>query len=98
MAHEIDSYTDYRMFKGLQKPMEFMGLQGRYITWAAITVGIAILGFMLVYAFLGFLVALVFVVMTVCTGSAFIMFRQRKGLHTKKAYKGIFIYAYLSKL
>ena len=33
-------YVSYPMFKGLQKPLEFMGFQGRYITWAAATVGI----------------------------------------------------------
>ena len=32
-------YVNYPMFKGLQKPLEFMGFQGRYITWAATTVG-----------------------------------------------------------
>ena len=24
-------YPDYPLFKGLQRPLEFMGLQGRYI-------------------------------------------------------------------
>lgn len=28
-------YPDYPLFKGLQKPLEFMGIQGRYIYWAA---------------------------------------------------------------
>ena len=51
---------EYQMFKGLQRPLEFMGLQGRYITWAAVTAGVGILGFMLVYALVGFLVALAF--------------------------------------
>ena len=49
-----DQYISYPMFKGLQKPLEFMGIQGRYITWAAIAVGGAILGFIVVYCFLGF--------------------------------------------
>lgn len=50
MAQETDNYTDYPMFKGLQRPLEFMGLQGRYITWAAITAAVGILGFLLVHA------------------------------------------------
>ena len=53
MAQETESYTAYPMFKGLQRPLEFMGLQGRYITWAAITAAVGILGFMLVYAMAG---------------------------------------------
>ena len=32
-------YPDYPLFKGLQKPLEFMGIQGRYIYWAAATAG-----------------------------------------------------------
>ena len=51
MAEETKNsqYVSYPMFKGLQKPLEFMGIQGRYITWAAIAVGGAILGFIIVY-------------------------------------------------
>ena len=37
------------MFKGLQRPLEFLGLQGRYIVWAAITAGISLLGFIITY-------------------------------------------------
>ena len=36
-------YPDYPLFKGLQKPLEFMGIQGRYIYWAAATAGGAIM-------------------------------------------------------
>ena len=86
------------MFKGLQRPLEFMGLQGRYITWAAITVGVAILGFMLVYVLTGFIIGLAFAVIAICIGFGLIMVRQRRGLHTKKTDKGIFIYATLCKL
>ena len=47
MAEMTETNMEYQMFKGLQRPLEFMGLQGRYITWAAITAGVGILGFML---------------------------------------------------
>jgi hypothetical protein len=43
-----DSLPDFPVFKGLQRPLEFMGLQGRYIFWAAGTVGGAIVGFSIV--------------------------------------------------
>ena len=54
MAEETKNsqYLSYPMFKGLQKPLEFMGIQGRYITWAAIAVGGAILGFIIAYCIL----------------------------------------------
>ncbi len=34
MAADMNNiqYVSYPMFKGLQKPQEFMGFQGRYIT------------------------------------------------------------------
>ena len=98
MAQTKETETEYPMFKGLQRPLEFMGLQGRYITWAAITAAVGILGFMIVYAIAGFIVGLVFVVVALSTGMAFIMVKQRKGLHTKKTDKGIFVYANISKL
>ena len=98
MAQTKETETEYPMFKGLQRPLEFMGLQGRYITWAAITAAVGILGFMIVYAVAGLIVGLVFAVVALSTGMAFIMVKQRKGLHTKKTDKGIFVYANISKL
>lgn len=98
MADIKDTGMEYQMFKGLQRPLEFMGLQGRYITWAAITAGIGILGFMLVYALLGFLLALAFAVVSISCGIGLIMVKQRKGLYSKKTDKGIYIYAYRERL
>ena len=56
---EHNEYVSYPMFKGLQKPLEFMGIQGRYITWAACAVGGAILGFIIAYCIFGFVVGLI---------------------------------------
>ena len=70
MAQTKETETEYPMFKGLQRPLEFMGLQGRYITWAAITAAVGILGFMIVYAIAGFIVGLVFAVVALSTGMA----------------------------
>ena len=50
-----ESYMDFPLFKGLQKPLEFMGIQGRYIYWAAGAVGGAIIGFILFYCMIGFI-------------------------------------------
>lgn len=86
------------MYKGLQRPLEFMGLQGRYIYWAAATAGGTLLGFMLLYSLLGFLAALVFAVLTLSTGAGLIILKQKKGLHSKKEDKGIFVYKHGSQL
>lgn len=91
-------YPDYPLFRGLQRPLEFMGLQGRYIYWAAEAAGGAILGFIIAYCIAGFVAGLVVLVASISVGSALILFKQRKGLHTKKEDKGVYIYAYSRRL
>lgn len=48
-----ERFPDYPIFKGLQRPLEFFGLQGRYIYWAAATAGGAVAGFILGYCIFG---------------------------------------------
>ena len=93
-----EEFKDYPIFKGLQKPLEFMGLQGRYIYWAAGTAGGALLGLMIVYALVGFLLGLAFAVVVLSAGISTILVKQRKGLHSKKEDKGVFVYARSSQL
>lgn len=88
-----ERYTDFPVFKGLQKPLEFMGIQGRYIYWAAGTAGGAIVGFILAYCLIGFVVGLIVLVVAISVGAALIFIKQRKGLHTKKNEQGVFVYA-----
>ena len=91
-ADKEERYADFPVFKGLQKPLEFMGFQGRYIYWAAGTAGGAIVGFIIAYCLSGFVVGLV--VFAISTGAALIFLKQRKGLHTKKSDQGVYIYAH----
>lgn len=91
-------YPDYPLFRGLQRPLEFMGLQGRYIYWAAGTVGGAIVAFIITYCLAGFVAGLVALVIIVSCGAALVLFKQKKGLHSKKENKGVYIYARSSKL
>ena len=93
-ADKEGRYSDFPVFKGLQKPLEFMGFQGRYIYWAAATAGGAIVGFIIAYCLLGFVVGLVVLVFAISTGAALIFLKQRKGLHTKKSDQGVYIYAH----
>lgn len=93
-ADKEERYADFHVFKGLQKPLEFMGFQGRYIYWAAGTAGGAIVGFIIAYCLLGFVVGLVVLVFAISTGAALIFLKQRKGLHTKKSDQGVYIYAH----
>ena len=65
MNGKEEHYPDYPLFKGLQRPLEFMGIQGRYIYWAAATIGIAIVGFIIAYCMAGFVLALIVLSVTV---------------------------------
>lgn len=86
-------YQDYPVFKGLQRPLEFLGFQGRYIYWAAGTAGGSIVGFIIGYIAVGFIVALVVLTVVLAFGGILTFLKQRKGLHSKSEDKGIYIFA-----
>lgn len=98
MKGRDERHPDYPVFKGLQRPLEFFGLQGRYIYWAAGTAGGAIAGFIVAYCLLGFVAGLVVLVTAVGTGAALIFLRQKQGLHTKRNEHGVFVYACSKRL
>lgn len=88
-----ERFRDYPVFKGLQRPLEFMGIQGRYIYWAAGTAGTGIVGFILAYCLAGFIIGLAVLATVISIGAVLILVKQRKGLHSKKEDKGVFIFA-----
>lgn len=99
MAATVDKGHDsYPVFKGLQKPLEFLGIQGRYISWAAAAAGGGIVCFIIGYCLFGFAAGLTALAAVAGSGAAWITVRQRKGLHTKKSDKGIFVYAKSKKI
>lgn len=93
MQGKEERYPDYPLFKGLQRPLELMGIQGRYIYWAAGTAGGAFAGFILAYCLAGFVGGLVTLATVLSTGIALIILKQRKGLHSKKVDRGVYVYA-----
>ena len=94
MEQVNDLSSDYPVFKGLQRPLEFLGFQGRYIYWAAGTAGGAIVGFIIGYVAVSFVVALVVATAILAFGGVMTLLKQRKGLHSKNEEKGIFIFAH----
>lgn len=91
-------YPEYPVFMGLQKPLEFMGIQGRYIYWAAGAVGSAIIGFIIAYCLLGFIAGLIVLVIAIGGGASLVMLKQKRGLHSKRIDKGVFVYACSKKM
>lgn len=98
MKAKDERYPDYPLFKGLQRPLEMMGLQGRYIYWAAGAAGGAIVGFIIAYCLLGFVTGLIVLAAVLSTGIVLIILKQRKGLHSKKNDRGVYVYAYSRKV
>lgn len=93
-----NEYPEFPIFKGLQRPLEFMGIQGRYIYWAACAAGSAIIGFIVAYCLLGFVAGLIMLVIAIGGGTSLIFLKQKRGLHTKKIDRGIFVYASSKKM
>ncbi len=91
-------YKEHTLFKGLQRPLEFMGIQGRYIYWAAGSAGGAIVGFIAAYCLAGFVAGLIALAAVLSAGISLIILKQRKGLHTKKNRNGVYVYAHSKKI
>lgn len=70
-------------------------MRGRYIYWAAGTVGGGIIAFFVCYILSGFLLAVIVTAVIFAIGGGLIAIKQHLGLHSKKAPKGIFIVAKL---
>ena len=86
------NYVGYPVFKGLQKPLEFMGIRGRFLTFAAGAIGLSFVGFIVFSIIMGKLAGFIAMLVIAITGLITNYIKQRSGLHAKKRKKGIFIY------
>ena len=82
----------YPVFKGLQKPLEFMGIRGRFLTLAAVAIGVSFVGFIIFSIILGKLAGFIAMIAMALVGLVTIFMKQRGGLHNKRSDKGVFIY------
>lgn len=88
MSKDNDSFPTY---KGLQKPLVFKSLKGRYIYWGlGVMVGSLISCVVLVLIF-NFLVGGICLVVILFGGLSLIAKKQKNGLYSKKKHKGIYI-------
>lgn len=88
---------EFPVFKGIQKPLEFMGIRGRFLMFAAATFGISFLSFIFSSILLGKLGGFIVMIITLAIGLATIYIKQKQGLHNKRVDKGIFIYKCMIK-
>ena len=87
----------YPVFKGLQKPLEFMGIRGRFLMLAAAAIGVSLVGFIVFSIVLGKLAGFIAMLIMAAVGIATIFIKQRGGLHNKRRDNGIFIYKNIFK-
>ena len=92
MEEDKNSQDGFPVFKGLQKPLEFMGIRGRFLTLAAVAIGVSFVGFIAFSIVLGKLAGFVAMLVMAAAGLATIFVKQRGGLHNKKRAKGIYVY------
>lgn len=84
--------TGYPIFKGLQKPLEFMGIRGKFIYYAAGTFLLGFIGFLVGNILGGFFPALITLLVIAGVGLTTIYIKQKMGLHSKKRFKGVVHY------
>lgn len=85
------------VYKGLQKPLEFMGIRGRFLTLAAAAVGCSFMGFIVASISVGKLAGLVVMVAMIALSFLIIYVKQKGGLHNKRRDNGIAVYSSLFK-
>lgn len=83
--------TRFKIFKGLQKPLEFMGLKGRYVWVGLIAVVVTIMAFIITFIAAGFLPALIVGLGILSAVFVWIHTRSKRGLHSKQSAKGVYV-------
>lgn len=97
MEENKSNQDGFPVFKGLQKPLEFMGIRGRFLTLAAVAIGVSFVGFIVFSIALGKLAGFIAMLVMAAAGLATIFVKQRGGLHSKKRVKGIYVYKNIRK-
>lgn len=87
----MSDYPYVLVYRGIQKPLEFMGLRGRYVYIGAGIAVVAILLFIVGFILVGLLFSFILVLLLLSTATAWILVKQKKGLHTKKVLEGTYI-------
>lgn len=87
----------FPVFKGLQKPLEFMGIRGRFLTLAAAAIGVSFVGFIVFSVAIGKLAGFIAMLVMAAAGLVTIYVKQKGGLHVKRRDRGIFIYRNLKR-
>lgn len=88
---DVDNYY-FPVYKGLQKPLEFMGLRGRFITLAGVGIGCGFVGYIVAMLIFGQLVGIIFMAVVAVVSLVTLYVKQKQGLHSKNKCRDILIY------
>ena len=94
----MDDYPSFPILIGLQKPLEFKGIRGRFLMWMAIIIGVAMFGTLILLSTVNTVTGFLFLAITVSAGYFTIKIKQKQGLHNKKKSRDILIYHNLFKI
>ena len=82
----------YEVLKGLQRPIEFKGIRGRFLLWAAGTIAAAFFGFVIIKILLGEGLAFLVAIVSLVGGYIIILLKQKEGLYKKQRNKNVVVY------
>lgn len=85
------NYDGYPVFKGLQRPLEFMGIRGRFLYYIAGAIGGGFLGYIIGVIFIGQLVGFAILAVVSLGGYGASRVMQTHGLHSKPRSKDIYV-------
>lgn len=88
----VNDNNDYPICIGLQKPLEFMGVRGRFLIWIAAFVGVGMLGTLIMMIIGSTILGFLFLIIVAGSGYIVVRIKQKQGLHNKKKANGVFVY------
>lgn len=82
----------FPLFKGLQKPMEFFGIRGRFLYMAAAGIGGAFMGFLIFSSIFNKGIGFAALVGIAGVSYLYVRVKQKQGLHSKQRCRDILVY------
>lgn len=83
--------TGFKVYKGLQRPLVFKSLKGKFIYWGASVVCTSFLLCVVVGSIFGMAYGLVVLLVSSLGGLYLVIQQQSRGLHSKSPKAGIYV-------
>lgn len=87
----MEAETGFKVYKGLQKPLVFKNLKGKYIGWAAAAVVLSFILCIIIGNVFDVVYGLIALIAFSVLGVGLVLFKQSKGLHDRDPKTGIYI-------